>query len=101
MKDKVLLSSLLQNILLSDTELLVLTKLVEYSQNNTITLSPIFTKQIRAMINIKEQAFNTAISRLGKKGVFRKEGKSLYLLPCYNNLDKITEVLIKLGSSSG
>lgn len=95
LKQKARIVSAVNNISLSDTELSVLTLLIEFSGNGTITLTGEISKQIRAITNVKEGAYNTAILRLGEKKAITKKGRDIILHPHFKDLEGITEVLVR------
>jgi hypothetical protein len=93
--EKVRLLSFIAKITLSDTELLILTELIECSTNNTITLSAENNKQICQRLAIKEGSFNVCVLRLYKKKALARDGKNIILNPIYRDLEGTTEVLLR------
>lgn len=83
---------------LSDTEINVLSELVEMSQGNSITLNVQITKQIRETLNISESSLNTSIHRLEQKKVINKEGKTIVLSPIFNDLLSLEGLVIEFVS---
>lgn len=81
---------------LSDTESLVLEKIIKYSPSSSFNLDVHLSKQIREELNITQSSFNTSISRLQEKNCIKKEGRTITLHPLFNNLSETKEILIKL-----
>ena len=96
---KVGIISALQQINLSDNESAVMAQLIEYSNNNSITLSVYLSKEIRDKLSITATSFNTSIHRLEQKGTIKKEGRTIILNPLYNRLIDVTEILISVPNS--
>jgi len=85
---------------LSDTELSILSELIEMSENNNITLSVQITKQIRSTLSITSSLCNTGISRLQEKGVITKTGKTIIISPVFNNLSELDGLVIEFSQQT-
>lgn len=94
--DKTYLICSLRKIQLSDSESATMAKLITYSSNNAVTLDVNLARQIREELNFGQSLFNTCINRLEKKKCIRKEGKSIWLDPMFNNLQEVSEIVIKI-----
>lgn len=95
LSERLMVFNQLQGISLSDTETLILSRIIYYSSNGSLVMDGQLIKDIRAKENIKESAFNTAINRLEKKRCFNKGGKTITLSPLYVKLEQFNEILIK------
>lgn len=79
---------------LSATESLILTKLIHYSTNNSITLSADFSRLIQQELNITQSSFSTTLFRLQKKKLIEKPGKVIVLNPVFANIDQLEKLVI-------
>jgi len=96
LKDKVYIISALRKIQLSDSESAVVSSLITYSNNNSLTLDVNLARQIREELEIGQSLFNTCMRRLEIKKCIRKEGKSIWLDPMFNNLKEVSEIVIRV-----
>lgn len=79
---------------LSESELSLLKILIDYSSQNTITLSADLSRQIIAATGLKETTFNVSLHRLEKKGVIRSTGKTKTLHPIFKDINECKGLLI-------
>lgn len=75
-------------------ELAVLSAIITYSQNNGLFISPDISRQIRQFYGLSESSFNTALFRLVKKGLIKKEGKTVVLPPIFFGIIEMDNLLI-------
>lgn len=97
-RDKIKVLCSLMSKHLSDTELSILSELIDMSQNNNITLTVSLTKQIRDELKITTSSFNTSLHRLEQKKVLNKTGKTIMLSPVFNNLSELDGLIIEFKS---
>ena len=88
--------SALKKIQLSDSESAMLSKLIKFSNNNSVTLDVNLSRQIRDELKMTQSSFNTAIHRLELKKCITKEGKGIVLNPVYNRISEWIEIVIKI-----
>lgn len=88
------ISKVLFKELLSDTESLILSILLDYSTNNTITLSVDVTKQVKSQAGVTDSSFSTSIYRLEKKGLIIRAGKNIQFHPALNNIHSMDSLII-------
>lgn len=100
LRKKVSVISHIAGINLSDSELLLLSQIVELSTNNQVTITPQISAHIRESIGITQSGFGTSLHRLAEKGAIRKNGRTIMLHPIYKDALLITELLIKLVNTS-
>lgn len=79
---------------LSDTELLVLAAVINYSTNNTITLTPEISKAMRNETGVSDTSFSTSLFRLEKKGLYTKAGRTIQLHPAFSNIHSMDKLSI-------
>lgn len=79
---------------ISESETLLLDKLIQYSVNNSVTLDKGLIAQIKEELDIKDSNFTTTIFRLVKNNCIRKEGRTVNLLPIYRSIGEIKSLLI-------
>lgn len=82
------------NSSLSDTELKVLAVILDYSTNNSITLTPDIGRQIKNEAAISETSFSTSLFRLEKKGIFSKVSRTITFHPVFSNIHTTERIVI-------
>ena len=97
--DLIHIVSALRKINLSDSESAMMSLLIKYSTNNSLTLDVHLARQIREELGMGESLYGTCISRLTQKKCIRKEGKVVMLSPFYHNILSWKEVVIRIDSS--
>jgi hypothetical protein len=95
LKNKLNVLNAIQGRFLSETETSVLMGFISFSTNNCLTMSVEITKQIKSEYGLSTSNFNTSVHRLEEKGAYKKEGKTIYLNPLYNNITETTGILIQ------
>lgn len=88
------------NSSLSDTELKVLAVILDYSTNNSITLTPDIGRQIKNEAAISETSFSTSLFRLEKKGAFTKQSRTITFHPVFSNIHTTEKVIITFESET-
>lgn len=84
---------------ISDSELLVLVGIVTYAVNNSLFITMDISNQIRLSSGLKESAFSTGLFRLAKRGVIRKEGKTVTLNLLFSGVMDMDRLLINFVSA--
>jgi hypothetical protein len=84
---------------ISDSELQTLISLLEYEVAGCTTLTIEVAKQIRSTAGISDSNFNTSLFRLEKKGVIKRNGKTVMFHPVFNNVREFTGLLINFESA--
>jgi len=79
---------------LADSELSLLKTIIDFSTNNSITITPELSKQILVAANLTQSSFGTSLHRLEKKGVLNSMGKTKNLHPVFNNILTWDKILI-------
>lgn len=83
---------------ISDSELRLLKVLIDFSTNNSITLTQEVSKQVLEAAAIGQSLFNTSIHRLQKKCILIANGKTKTLHPIYNNINDWDKLLLNLSN---
>lgn len=78
----------------SDSELEILALLIQYSTNNSITLTVDLARQIRQSAGVGESSFSTHLFRLDKKGIMVRQGKTITFHPIFNKIQETEKLLI-------
>jgi DNA-binding MarR family transcriptional regulator len=79
---------------LPDTELRVLAVILDYSQNNEITITLEVAKQAKLAADVTDTNFSTALFRMEKKGLFSKVGKTITFHPVFNKIHETERIVI-------
>ena len=87
----------LRNSELSESESAVVSSLIKYSTNNSLTLDVHLSRQIREELKMGQSLFGTCINRIEKKKCIRKEGKVIILDPVFNSISDWKDLVIRLG----
>ena len=82
---------------LPSTELRLLRLLIDFSTNNSITITPIVSKQIISAAELTQSSFGTSLHRLEKKGIINSSGKTKNLHPVFNNILTWDKILINFS----
>jgi len=90
----------IKGIHLSETEIVALESLILFSDNGSLGITPLISKQIRCEMGITSSALNTAIFRLTEKGAINKQGRTVIISPVFNNIDSLTGVLINFSPAT-
>lgn len=80
---------------LSTSEKVTLKAILSYSVDSFCILSPEVSRAVKTACNLSDTAFTTNIHRLVKKGVIKKNGKTIHLPPSLHNLDKVEALVLK------
>lgn len=90
-----LLTKLFFSFVLSDTELDMLTSIILYSNNNSLTITLDIARQMKSEMNVTDTSFSTSLFRLHKKGLFEKDSKTITLHAAFIGVMEMTELKIK------
>ena len=79
---------------LPDTELRVLAVILDYSQNNEVTITLEVAKQAKLAADVSDTNFSTSLFRMEKKGLFGKVGKTISFHPVFNKIHETDKIVI-------
>lgn len=91
---KIRVMTLLIDKELSDLELKVLTGVVQLSENNTVFMSIPTGTKIKQDYRVSESGLSTGLHRLQKKGLIVRDGKTISLLPMFNNIQDLSNLIV-------
>lgn len=89
---KVLLALSGQN--LSDAEFSSLIAVISYSVNNSIFVSAHIGGIIKKEFGLSDSAFSTSLFRLEKKGLIKRDGKTIVLHPMLSNVGELEKLVV-------
>ena len=79
---------------LSEAELLTLEGLIERSDNNSLFLSIPVAMDLRGKKRLSDSALSTALHRLQIKELIKRNGKTISLLPAFNGIQELENLVI-------
>jgi hypothetical protein len=79
---------------LSEAELLTLEGLIERSENNSLFLSIPAAMDLRGKKGLSDSALSTALHRLQIKKLIARNGKTISLLPAFNGIQELENLVI-------
>lgn len=89
-----MISKLLFTESLSETELDVLAVILDYSSNNSVTLSLDVSKQVKQQAGVSDSSFSTSLYRLEQKGIIIRQGKTIQFHPAFSNIHSVDSFII-------
>ncbi|MFA7287607.1 MAG: hypothetical protein WC055_01890 [Melioribacteraceae bacterium] len=79
---------------LAVSELNTLAAIITYSNNNSLFISPIISRQLQKSFNITPSAFSTSLFRLSQKGLIKKDSKTVTLNPIFTGVMEMDRLLV-------
>jgi len=79
---------------LPDTELRVLAVILDYSQNNSITITLEVARQAKLAADVTDTNFSTSLFRMERKGLFSKVGKTINFHPVFNAIHETERIVV-------
>lgn len=83
---------------LAGSELNVLIAVIKYCTNNSLFITPIISKQLQDEFGINTSLFSTSLFRLAKKGLIKKDSKTVYLNPIFTGCMEMDKLLVSFIS---
>lgn len=80
----------------SPSESEIICELVMISNGAPLNLTNGIKRDIERLSGLKTGGINTLLWRAGNAGVFKREGKTIYLHPVFSNWESTSQILFKI-----
>lgn len=80
---------------LSDSEISVLTALIDLSDNNSIHLGIPTVKHIKSLVKLSGSGLSTVLGKLEQKTIIRRDGKNIMISPVFDKIKELKMLIIQ------
>lgn len=82
---------------LSESEISVLTALIDLSDNNSIHLGIPTVKHIKSLVKLSGSGLSTVLSRLNSKTIIKRTGKNIQINPAFDRIKELKMLIISFS----